>query len=204
MALTVTPWLVRSYGLTGSPTLSTQSGFFLWLGNNPYTFSHYPNESIDRSQEEGLDALSPKDRAVIQTLRPNEAAVDRWFLRTGLNYMREHPWQTIAGAFRKVSAAFCLLPSPRRTFWANLVYLLSYGPLMALGLWGMWTGRRKWREHLIFYILFVTFAAVTTIFFGHTNYRAYLDVYLIVFAAGAIEQLRCKALSKSEAIFAHY
>jgi hypothetical protein len=75
---------------------------------------------------------------------------------------------------------------------------------MALGLWGMWTGRRKWREHLIFYILFVTFAAVTTIFFGHTNYRAYLDVYLIVFAAGAIEQLRCKALSKSEAIFAHY
>ena len=57
---------------------------------------------------------------------------------------------------------------------------------MALGLWGMWSGRQNWREHLIFYALFVSFAAVTAVFFGHTNYRAYLDVYWIVFAAGIL------------------
>ena len=54
----------------------------------------------------------------------------------------------------------------------------------------MWTSRRYWREHLIFYGLFISFAGVTALFHGHTSHRAYLDVYLIVFAAGAIEQLR--------------
>jgi hypothetical protein len=33
--LNVAPWLIRAYQLTGSATPSTQSGFFLWLGNNP-------------------------------------------------------------------------------------------------------------------------------------------------------------------------
>jgi 4-amino-4-deoxy-L-arabinose transferase-like glycosyltransferase len=187
MALTVSPWLARSYWVTGSPTLSTESGYSLWEANNPYTFSHYPIESIDVSRDVASGALSPEDRAEIEALGPNEAAVDQWFLRKGLDYMREHPWQTIAGGFRKLGAAFCLLPSPRRNFWPTLAYLLSYGPVMILGLLGMWTGRQEWREHLIFYALFATFAAVTAIFYGHTSYRAYLDVYWIVFAANLLE-----------------
>jgi 4-amino-4-deoxy-L-arabinose transferase-like glycosyltransferase len=192
LALTASPWLVRSYWLTGSPTLSSETGFFLWLGNNPYTFSHYPNESIDRSQDAALEALSPQERAEIKALGPNEAAVDKWFFKKGLDYMREHPWQTIASGVRKVSAAFCLLPSPRRSFWPSLVYMLSYAPVMILGMWGMWAGRQHWRKNLIFYALFVSFAAVTAVFFGHTSYRAYLDLYWIVFAAGSLDQLRSK------------
>jgi 4-amino-4-deoxy-L-arabinose transferase-like glycosyltransferase len=190
VALTVSPWLLRSYWLTGSPTLSSQSGYFLWLGNNPYTFSHYPNESIDDSQEEALTALSPRENAELDALRANEAAVDQWFLRKGLEYMREHPWQTFVNGARKIGAAFCLLPSPRRSFWPNLLYFLSYAPIMVFGLWGMWSGRQHWRDHFIFYALFVSFVGVTAVFFGHTSYRAYLDVYWIVFAAGTLERLR--------------
>jgi 4-amino-4-deoxy-L-arabinose transferase-like glycosyltransferase len=193
-AMTIAPWLAHSYKLTGSPTISTEGGFFLWLGNNPYTFSRYPNESIDRSEDVALEALSPADQAQIKALAAKEVAVDQWFLSKGLDYMSQNPWQTIAGGVRKIGAAFCLLPSPRRTFWPSLLYLLSYGPVMTLGLWGMWTGRQKWREHLIFYLLFVTFLAETAIFFGHTSYRAYLDVYLIVFAAGTVVRLMSNAL----------
>ena len=87
---------------------------------------------------------------------------------------------------RKRAAAFGWLPSPRRSFWPSLGYALSYGPVMILGLWAMWTSRRHWREHSIFYTQFVAFAAVTAVFFGHTSYRAYLDVYWIVFAAGVL------------------
>jgi 4-amino-4-deoxy-L-arabinose transferase-like glycosyltransferase len=186
MALTVAPWLVRSYLLTGSATLSTQSGFFLWLGNNPYTFSHYPAESIDRSQATALAALSLQDKAELEARSHNEAIVDQWFLEKGLDYIREHPWRTLGNSFRKVGDAFGWLPSPRRGFWPNLFHLLSYGPIMALGLWGMWAGRTHWREHSIFYGQFVWFAAVTAVFFGHTNYRVYLDVYWIVFASGVL------------------
>jgi 4-amino-4-deoxy-L-arabinose transferase-like glycosyltransferase len=191
-ALTVSPWLVRTYRLTGSATLSTQSGFFLWLGNNPYTFSHYPKESIDRSQATALAALSLQDKKELEVRSSNEAAVDQWFRNKGLDHIREYPWQTIGNGFRKMFDAFGWLLSPRHSFWPNLVQALSYGPIMILGLWGMWACRRHWREHSIFYAQFVLFAAVTAVFFGATSYRAYLDVYWIVFAAGVLAALQNK------------
>jgi 4-amino-4-deoxy-L-arabinose transferase-like glycosyltransferase len=184
--LTVAPWLIRAYQLTGSVTLSTENGFFLWLGNNPYTFSRYPQESIDRSRAVAWAALSSQEKGELQERGHNEALVDEWFQKKGLDYIRDHPWRTLGNGFRKIVDAFGWLPSPRRNFWPSLVYALSYGPVMILGLWGMWASRRHWRKHSIFYIQFVTFAAVTAVFFGHTSYRAYLDVYWIVFAAGVL------------------
>ncbi len=189
ITLTFSPWLARSYWITNSPTLGSETGFFLWLGNNPDTFSHYPYESIDVSQEVALAALSPKDKAELNALKPNEAAVDNWYFKKGINYISEHPWLTVVSSVRKIFAAFCVLPSPRRSFWPDLIYLLSYGPIMILGMYGMWAGRHKWRDHLIFYALFASFIGVTAIFFGHTSYRAYLDIYLIVFAAGVLVPL---------------
>jgi 4-amino-4-deoxy-L-arabinose transferase-like glycosyltransferase len=194
VALSVSPWLVRSFLLTGSATLSTQTGYFLWVGNNPYTFSYYPHESIDLSEAAALLALSPQDRAELEALGANEAAVDQWFRQKGLEYIREHPWRTFGSGVLKLADAFGWPPSPRKSFWPNLVHSLAYGLVMTLGLWGMWVGRKHWREHLIFYALFVSFAAVTAVFFGHTSYRSYLDIYWIVFAAGSLEQLRNKFL----------
>lgn len=191
-ALTVAPWLIRSYWLTGSVTLSTQTGYFLWVGNNPYTFSRYPKESIDRSQAIAIAALSVQEKEELKSRRSNEAAVDQWFQKKGLDYIREHPWRTFGNGFRKIVDAFGLLPSPRRSFWPNLIHVLSYGPMMILGLYGMWKGRTHWREHSIFYAQFISFAAVTAVFFGHTSYRSYLDVYWIVFAAGVMAALGSK------------
>jgi 4-amino-4-deoxy-L-arabinose transferase-like glycosyltransferase len=184
--LSVAPWLIQVYRLTGSVTLSTQSGFFLWLGNNPYTFSHYPQESIDVSEATALAALTSNEESELETYQGNEARVDDWFWQKGLAYIRNHFWRTLGNDLRKVVDAFGWLPSPRRGFWPSLVHVLSYGPVMILGLWGMWVGRRYWREHSIFYAQFLAFAAVTAVFFGHTSYRVYLDVFWIVFAAGIL------------------
>jgi 4-amino-4-deoxy-L-arabinose transferase-like glycosyltransferase len=183
LALTVSPWLVRSFLLTGSVTLSTQTGFFLWLGNNPYTFSRYPQESIDHSQAVALVALNSQEKSELEARQHNEAMIDEWFWKKGLNYIHDRPWRTVGNGLRKIVDAFGWLPSPRRSFWPSLAHALSYGPVMIFGLWGMWASRRHWREHSIFYAQFVAFVAVTAVFFGHTSYRAYLDVYWIVFAA---------------------
>jgi hypothetical protein len=72
---------------------------------------------------------------------------------------------------------------------------------MIFGLWGMWVSRKHWREHAIFYIQFVTFAAVTALFFGHTSYRAYLDVYWIIFAAGVLAAWQRRAAGEILYIF---
>jgi hypothetical protein len=156
----------------------------LWDGNNPYTFSHYPYESIDRSKEAALDAMTPQEQAELDSLNTNEALSDAWFWRKGTAYIRNHPWVAVRNGARKIAAAFGWWPSPRKGFWKNWVHLASYGPVMALGLAAMFLHRKAWREHMIIYALFVSFAAVTAVFFGHTSHRSYLDVYWIVFAAG--------------------
>jgi hypothetical protein len=38
------------------------------------------------------------------------------------------------------------------------------------------------------YVLFATFILVTAAFWAHTSHRVYLDVYWIVFAAGALAE----------------
>jgi hypothetical protein len=115
--------------------------------------------------------------------------------------MRDHPWQTVSNGFRKVVDAFGWLPSPRRSFWPNLVHAISYGSIMIPGLMGMWASRMHWPEHSIFYAQFLSFALVTAVFFGHTAYRAYLDVYLIVFAAAFLATLRVGTLRKQIRMF---
>jgi 4-amino-4-deoxy-L-arabinose transferase-like glycosyltransferase len=199
LAVTLSPWLVRSYRLTGSPVLSTQVGYLLWAGNNTYTFSHYPYESIDRSVRAAFQGFDAQEQSELEAFGADEAAVDRWFQRRALEYIRQNPWLTFTNGFRKLGATFGWLPSPRRSFWPNLVHLLSYGPIMILGLWGMWACRQYWHEYLIFYLLFVSFAGVTVLFFGHTSHRAYLDIYWIVFAAGMLEQWRSSYYSKLQA-----
>ena len=186
LALTVSPWLVRSFLLTGSVTLSTQTGFFLWLGNNPYTFSRYPQESIDRSQAVALAALSSQEKSELKARQHNEALVDEWFWKKGLDYIREssvanpRQWSSKnCGRVRVVtqSAPQFLAESGSR------VIVRSCDEFVVCG--GCGPAGRHWREHSIFYAQFVAFAAVTAVFFGHTSYRAYLDVYWIVFAAAA-------------------
>jgi hypothetical protein len=142
-----------------------------------------------------LEALNEQDRKELDALSSDPAA-DQWFRNKGLEYIREHPWQTVRNGFRKVVDALGWLPSPRRSFWPNLVQVISYGPIMVLGLYGMWANRMHWREHSIFYAQFLVFVLVTAAFFGHTAYRAYLDVYWIVFAAGFLAKLQLGTVRK--------
>jgi hypothetical protein len=152
---------------------------------------------MDRSIGIAFEAFSPQEQAEMKALGKDEVALDRWFLRAGIKYIYQHPSLTLTNAFRKLGAAFGWLPSPRHSFWPNLSHAVSYGFILILGLWGMWASRRCWRVHLIFYGLFISFAGVTAVFYGHTSHRAYLDVYFVVFAAGVLERLRSKHFQRS-------
>jgi hypothetical protein len=185
IVVTLAPWLIRSYVLTGSLTLSTETGSQLWAGNNPYTFDYYPVQSIDLSAAAAVARLSMNEKAELRGLPydSENLLVDRWFLQKALTFIRQRPWLTIGNGVRKIRAAFSLLPSPRRSFWPSLIYFLSYGPIMTLGLLGMILNRHSWREHSLIYALFFSFVIVTAAFFGHTSHRSYLDVYWITFSA---------------------
>ena len=186
LMLTVLPWMWRNYLLVGEPTLSMEAGQLFWTGNNGFLFRHYPEESSDISKAEALDSLPAQDQKRLQQLSRDDVATDRWFWHKALLHVRAHPWQTIMDGFRKNAAGFSWLPTPRRGWPSNLIYAVSYGPVMLLGLWGMWRRRSNWREDSLIILLFATFVLITAAFWAHTSHRSYLDVYWIVYGAGGL------------------
>ena len=182
----IAPWLIRSEIVAGAPILQNDTGQRLWDGSNPYTFTRYPIESIDLSKADALEAMPVNERADLAAAGADDVSFDRWFLHQAVRFMREHPWLTVANGFRKIGATFSILPSPRRNLWPTLAYALSYGPIMILGLFGMVSSWRSWREHSLICWLFLSFALLTALFFGHTSHRAFLDVYWMAYVAGLL------------------
>ena len=188
LAATVLPWVWRNAVVIGDPTLSTETGIEFWAGNSGFLFTHFPAESSDVSKTEATNSLTAEDHAELDRIADSEATTDHWYLHKGLAYIRSHPRQTIVDGFHKIAVGFGWLPAPRRGLAMNLVEAFSYGPVMLLGLWGMVRHRAHWREDSMIYLLFATFMLVTAFFWAQTSHRAYLDVYWIVFGAGALAE----------------
>lgn len=192
--LTVLPWLWRNERLFGVPVLTTEAGYELWNGNNEMLFRYYPMQSVDVSinaHVDTLDAMATPGAMTGSELPPstaNEAVIDGWFERQALDYMRAHPWLTFVNGLRKIGATFDWLPTPRRSRAQSVLHFISFGPVMLLGLWGMWLRRANWRDNSLIYLLFGQFLLVTAVYFGQTNHRVFLDEYFIVFAAGTIAE----------------
>jgi 4-amino-4-deoxy-L-arabinose transferase-like glycosyltransferase len=185
-SIVVAPWLIRNTVKLGAPILTSQSGRFLWIGNNRATFSHYPEESIDLSTAAAWEALTPAENRELDQI-DGELARSNWFARKGREYIAAHPAMTARGALRKLAAGFGWRPSPRREPFAEAVYGASYLPVLILAFAGMILYRQFWRSHLLVYLLFFSFMLVSAVFWAHTSHRSYLDVYLTVFAAAAIK-----------------
>lgn len=191
-------WLARNYIRVGAPVLTSETGIQLWSGNNSHTFSYYPSGSIDRSVGEAFEALTPAERQEFEAVLSNEIRENDWFLRKSLDFVRSHPAETIRGWGGKLEAGFSWRFNPARDARIQSIYLVSYGPISVLGILGMVMTWRRWRELGLIYLLFLTFAVETAVFFAHTSHRSYLDVYLIVFSAYFLNQCFASRLFKKE------
>ena len=182
-------WLVRNEIVIGRPVLSSEAGFQFWVAHNPDTFSKYPRESIDRSRDVALQALSQPDKSELVLLSKDELRRDDWFLKKGEDYVRQHPGRTAFDALRKIAAGFSWSLNPEHDSFAQFVYFVSYAPLLLLGAAGMALTFRRWREHGVIYVQFLAFVFVSALFWAHTNHRTHLDVFLIVFASFTLERV---------------
>ena len=187
--LTLSPWLVRAHELTGRWTLGTEFGAAVFAGNHPLTFSHFPRESIDLSRAGVFASLTPADRAELAQLSGDEAGQSDWFLQRGVEWIAHHPGAALKGAARKLAAAFGPLPVPRHGLLGDAVHALSFFPILLLALALLWQRRRQWREDAPVHAHLVLFAGITAVLWAQTSHRSYLDVYLIVFAAGMLDRL---------------
>jgi 4-amino-4-deoxy-L-arabinose transferase-like glycosyltransferase len=193
-SVTLAPWLIETYRLTGAPVLTSRTGYSLWVGNNPETFSHYPIESIDRSAVKAWGTLTAADRADLQKLAHDEVAMSNWFGHRARAFIESNPRLVVQRAFHKLEAGFSWRLNPKREALAQTAYALGYVPVIVLGIVGMVLARRK-REVLLIGLLFLAFMGVTAVFWAHTSHRTHLDVYLMVFAASVLVVVLNKARS---------
>jgi hypothetical protein len=91
-----------------------------------------------------------------------------------------------------VWTAFSLRFSPTKSAPEQILYALSYGPVLLLGIAGGIRYWHSWRDHSLIYLAVLTFMAHSAIFWAHTAHRVYLDVYLIVLAAGFLASPGCR------------
>ena len=133
-----------------------------------------------------IETLTPSERQEIESLSADELGSSDWFLLRGIDYIRAHPGETLLGAARKVAAGFSWVLNPVREPLVEAIYILSYGPILILGLVGMVVARHGWRTHSLIYLQFLSFILVSAVFWAHTSHRVHLDVYLIIFSALAI------------------
>ena len=196
LLLTVSPWLVRAHDLTGRWTLGTEFGAAVFAGNHPLTFSHFPRESIDLSRAKVFASLTSTDRAELAQLSGDAAAESDWFLHRGVGWIARHPGSALEGALRKLAAAFGPLPVPRHGLLGDAVHALSFFPILLLALAMLWQRRRHWREDAPVHAHLVLFAGITAVLWAQTSHRSYLDIYLIVFAAGMLDRLWARYATK--------
>jgi hypothetical protein len=182
----VAPWLVRNKALIGAPVFTSIAGRQLWVGNNQYTFKHYPEMSIDFDEIDAWEHMSQEDIASVTLLQGNELAQQDWFLKRGLDYIFDHPELTVGRAWAKVVTAFSWKLSPYKDSLSQIVYFISYFPILVLGIIGLMISADDWKQYLPFFILCAAFVASTALFWAHTSHRTYLDVYMMIFAANAI------------------
>lgn len=180
--LFVTPWLMHTARVTGTPTLTTDTGYELWVGNNAYTFSRFPRDSIDASSAVARSQFTATERDALRISPGNPRTWNGWFGQRARDHMIGHPLETIWNAARKIAIALSWRITPYRDGPAQWLYAASYLPIAVLGSIGMIATWRRRETHLMA-LLLIGFAAVTAVFSAQTSHRVYLDVFWMVYAA---------------------
>jgi 4-amino-4-deoxy-L-arabinose transferase-like glycosyltransferase len=186
LMLAVGGWMVRNDRLVGAPVLSTEAGAQLWMAHNPYTFSRYPQHSIDESTAIGRAAFTAKERQEMHGL--GEVALDRWYLHKAVTYMFDRPQDGVVHAARKVLTGYSWNLNPAHSRGVQLVYFFSYGLALATALASLLLLRGgAYRDRWLIYLHYVFFTASTAVYWAHTSHRVYLDVYFIIFGAFTVD-----------------
>ena len=186
LATGLSPWLIHTHREYGEYVLGSEFGAALYAGSDPLLFSAYPDASVDDSRDRIFTALSPRDQAALAALTAHPLDQDHWYRDHALARIAVDPLGFAGRFVHKVWIAFRPLPSPLHGALSNLAYALTWVPLLLLGLAGLWQSRAQWRRDALFYAQFAAFTGISGLLWAQTAHRVFLDLYLMVFAAGLV------------------
>ncbi len=213
------PFAVRNYRLE-RVWIPSRGGINLFEGNCEYTAAVLPKYSTDllnayafaRLKKERPGVLSPQDTG--ENLFYTTRAADDFFTEKAVEYMKEHPRQTLEQKAKNVfylfyprlvprfsinrKSSLLLFPDgsvaarsmpPREPFF-DILYSIYYGAILAGAIVGLWLRRSKLlRGDFILIATAVSFAVVYSVYWPATRLRAPMDFVLIFYAACAFSRL---------------
>ena len=200
IALCLIPWFVRNQQVMGKFIFSTNGGFDLFQGNNPYSTGTY----LWRPEMEAM--MGDLQKAADAPLEYDEVRRDKRAWELGERYMRTHPLRTVAlwpkklmylyrsdvdgffysmGMMNVSSHVMRALYIALRAF-AELFYILTLA-LAALSIRSLLREAR--RETLVGLVFVLYFSAIASVFFGLARYHFPLMPWIAMYAAVGVEVL---------------
>jgi len=216
----VAPYALRNYALNGW-MLPTRSGLNLFISNCEYTAKVLPDYGPDILEDYAQTMLARRAPWVGPPSPLQERAADRAFTRLAIEHIAADPMGTLRLRLQNVLYFFSPVLVPRRDPTAatifhidddgratiengaqrpivdRAVYTLSYAPIAALALGGIWTRRRQLRRDGILWATVVTFVGVHAMYFPTTRYRLPIEFVLLFYSAVAIERSSGRETSRS-------
>jgi hypothetical protein len=207
----IAPYAVRNYALNGS-LLPTRSGLNLFISNSAYTASIFPDYGPDILGDYAQSVLDRPAHALLPESPALERERDAAWTRLALQEMRRHPLRTASLKARNVlyffsprlvpyheptdatrillgeNGQFIVENSPPRRIMHQLLYAVSYTPVLALAVAGVWLRRRDIGRDAILWCVVVTFVAAHAVYFPTTRYRVPIEFVLLFFASVALDR----------------
>ena len=184
--LLVGGWVMRNWQVAGAPVLTTESGKQLWFANSAATFAYFPNRSIDLTINDLDQQLPQETRAMLERFPGSEAERDAFVRQWGIDYIIENPRRSVIAAARKLEVAATAQLSPSRGALVQWGYAAVYLPIHVLAALTLIRSRGHAAMHSLTWLLLLSFAITTALFWAHTSHKSYLDAVLFVYAAAAL------------------
>lgn len=183
MLVIASPWVIRNWSVLGSPVLNTNSGFNLYLGNNPSATGKFVSIS-DTPQGGVWDELRSHSEIIASEALKNEA----------LAWINENPGKFMDLAWRK--AVYFWMPpvhqgekeqssveSVARTIWAIQFFLLIGAATGTV----FFSKLRQNNAVKMMWVAVIGYTMVHMLFYVIVRYREPIMPFLCILAALSLE-----------------
>lgn len=186
LTVTMTPWWVRNYAVTGAFVPTTlQVGASLYDGWSPRATGASDFQPVDAFQRDYFAAFPPDQRP---TPAEAEVELDRRLRAAAVTWAWEHPGQALRLAGVKFLRMWNIWPNAEefQNWRMRLLVAVGYAPLLALGLWGAGKFAPRGWPYGLCLLPAVYLTALHLVFVASIRYRQPAMLPVIVLAAGIL------------------
>jgi 4-amino-4-deoxy-L-arabinose transferase-like glycosyltransferase len=197
VVITIAPWSLHNYMAYDRFILvNAAGGISFWLANNEAYYRYGKaavvlpcapeNENTGYCEQLSQLERDLRDRGITGNAAILEGEALAW--RKGIEFVSASPTRFANSVLGKFGSYWSPIPnavhkgSEYGGSWRDVVSILSYVPVLILGLWGVVLSFKNWRRLMPIYLYFVAFSAPYYVFLPTTRYRLPLDFLLVLFA----------------------